>query len=472
MKTTSCSALTGILLPILLLCLSTLLQAQDRLDPVAMGKARASVATSRGLGAIAGNPGALDLPVTGTTPLPGNITFSLFNFGGTVGSTYFNTEEFSQIFSAQKKDPQPIGRLLRETEQLFVNAAIDLFSVRYQTEQSGSLGLHYGQRVFGRINFPERLAYFIETVNISGQDYRFTNDSGIGADWVSELGLSYGKAFNSGESGWFPSIGVGMTAKLMQGVVHFEVEDNSIITIDQIVGSQGGIAFLIQGGYSFRSAEPEDFDRDGAFNQLISALPPPTSGLGFGLDVGLSGVLYRHPQRGDALYFGLALQDIGSIVWNTNTYQRTLETVRDEVETLNTQRLSEYQGVLRRIPEYSTSLPSRFRVGLGANLGAWFPDLSGPFIVDAEAEFPLNNVPGNPVSPRMAVGGDWTLSPLFALRTGVSIGGTSDVGIGLGAGIRPLDWLSVDIGTSEVNALFTGKRVDLALRLSAGVDVR
>jgi hypothetical protein len=467
MKTMRSSLAAACLL--VLLTGGTMLHAQDRLDPVAMGKGRASVATVRGIGAIASNPGAIDLGENDPTSLRQKITFTLFNFGGTVGSTYFNTDEFRQIFSATQKDPQPIGKLFRETEQLFVNAGTDLFSVRYKLEGSGTLGLHYGQRVFGRINFPERLAYFIETLNISGQDYRFTNDSGIGADWVSELGVTYGKRFSAGGIGWLPEVGAGVTAKLMQGIVHFEVEPNSIFTIDQIVGSQGGIAFRVQGGYSFRSAEPEGFDRNGAFNQLLSALPPPAAGLGFGLDAGLSGVLYRDPNGTDILYFGLALQDIGSIVWNTNTYQRTLKTVDDTVETLNVARLRGYEGKLERVPDFSTPLPSRLRVGLGANLKALFPELSGPFTADLEGEFPLNNVPGNPVNPRLALGGNWALSDRFALRSGISVGGTSNVGIGLGAGIHPIDWLTVDIGTSEINALFNGKRVDLALRVSAGL---
>jgi hypothetical protein len=458
---------------------STVLSAQDRLDPVAMGKARASVATSRGLSAIASNPGALDLyPFQGST-LPQDLTLSIYNFGGTIGSTFFSSSEFQDIFGHKPQgisDPTRvrIAQLLQD-EKLFANGAIDLISARYRTRDGGTLALHYGHRIYSRVNFPNGFVKLLQTSNIAGQNFKFSS-RGIGGDWITELGLSYGKMLGSVTTpGWFPTVGIGATAKLLQGVARFEVVDNSIITIDQI-NVASSLQFHVRGGYTFRSAEPDGFDPGSAISKLTTALFPSTAGSGFGADVGISGVLYRMAplQQGgtgrDAVYFGFALQGLGSITWNTNTFQRSALGIDDTLQNsgVTNEQLRRYQGTLEPISSFSSQTPAVFRAGLGVDVGAYVPEMSGRLLLDIEGEVPLNDVPGNSPDPRLAIGGDWGISDEVSLRTGVSGGGTNNFGIALGVGVRPVEWLSVDLGTSELNALFNGKRVDLAVRAAVG----
>ena len=96
-------------------------------------------------------------------------------------------------------------------------------------------------------------------------------------------------------------------------------------------------------------------------------------------------------------------------------------------------------------------------------------DAGTPLILDIEGEVPLNDVPGNTVNPRLSVGADWQANEWLSLRGGLSGGGVSGFGVGIGAGIRPADWLAIDIGTSEINGIFAGKRLDLAFRAAAGI---
>ncbi len=465
----------------MLLCLVTANTAcaQDRLDPVAMGKARASAATARGLGAIASNPGGLDFPVPGGTTLAQRLTFSLYNIGGVIGSTYLSSSDFQQIFGnsggwPNQDERQHLGELLQD-ERLFANGANNLLTARYSTPAAGTFGLHYGHRALARLNFPDDFSRVIAKGELLADQYRFIN-RGVGGMWFTELGLSYGKQFGSARTvGWFPQVGIGATAKLLSGVAHFEVNDNSYIAVDQKTFG-GTRAYVIQGGYIVRSAMPEGLNLADALGAFEAAMFPPTSGSGLSADVGISGVLFRRSLNNgelavprDAIYFGLVVSDLGSIRWTDRAYERSQIGINDTLfnGTLSNDQFKAYQGTLKTIDGYTTNLPSTVRAAVAVDVGAYAP-VSGTLIVELEGELPLNRVPGNADDPRLALGADWGISNTFAVRGGISGGGVSGFGVGLGLGVRPLDWLAVDIGSSEVNGFFSGERVDLAFRLSAG----
>lgn len=451
--------------------------AQDRLDPVAMGKARASVASARGLGAISSNPGAVDFPATHRTTLEHDLTFALYNFGGTIGSTYFSSSDFQKIFGNEGGWPNQEERRqltdLLQDEHLFANGANNLIVARYHTRDAGTFGFHYGHRAYARLNFPEDFTRVVASGELLSERYRFIN-RGIGGTWFTEFGLTYGKSFGSGNVGWFPNVGLGATLKILQGVAQFDLHDNSFLAIDQMTVNSVR-SFVIQGGYIIRSAQAEGFDPANAFSEFLTGLFPGTSGAGLGGDVGVSGVLYRmsNPNLStvpvDAVLFGMALQNVGSITWSDKAYER-VQFVNDTLQNaaLSDEQFRKYQGTLRTIPEYTTKLPSIFRAGLSVNVGA-YTEVDGQLMVDIEGELPLNNVPGNPVDPRLSIGADWGFDPTFSLRAGVSGGGTSGFGVGLGVGWRPLDWLTIDVGSGELDAIFVGDQIDFAFRVSAGI---
>lgn len=479
-------ALTSVV--ILLVAGGTTLVGQDRADPVSMGTARASVATSRGLGAIFSNPGALDFGPNDRTALGQKFTFALYNLGGTLGSTFLSSSDFQQIFGRtegwpNQEDRKRLGELL-QAERLFANASNNLLVARYNTP-SGTFGLHYGHRIFSRLNFPSDFSTVLAEGQLFNNHYEFIN-RGIGGSWITELGLSYGiTAVSSTETSWFPVIGLGATAKLIMGVGHFELGENSIITVDRVTTS-GVFGYRIRGGYISRSAEPDGFNPGEDFSQFQTGLFPATAGTGFGFDLGVSGVLYRLAKwvgptdpngvnvmkgNGNAVLFGIVLHDIGSISWDKNTYRRTETNIDDIIPNaiLNDEQFSRYQGTLERIPAYSTSLPASIRVGLAVNVDAYDPEMEQHMQIGLEGELPLNEAAGNSPDPRVSLGGSVGINDWLTLRTGIRAGGVSNVGVGLGVGVRPLDWLSIDIGSSEIDAFFTGERIDLAIRVSAGL---
>lgn len=445
--------------------------AQDRFDPASMGTARSGIAISRGLGSLFTNPGGLDyLPIHETT-LPQDLQFSVYSGGGTVGGTYLAGDEFSQIFGsldgATNEQRERIGTLLVD-ERLFANGGVNFLSGVFRTKGGGTLGMHYGSRLYARVNFPDDLANLIATSNIASKDFRFVN-RGIGGVWLTEFGLSYGKVFGSQtKQGWFPSVGLGLTAKLIGGVGQFEVDENSAIYIDQI-NVNGQLRFLVRGGYTFRSAEPDDFDVVNAPGNFFSNPFPATSGFGYGFDAGISGVLYS--SKDQAFHYGFVLGNVGQINWSNKARERQALELNDTIgASLTNREFERFEGELVPVDDYSTALPATFRAGLGMRLGNASSD-NGVVTLGLEGEAPLNQVPGNTPDPRLAFGVDWSLMKELSLRSGLSVGGISDFGFGFGVGVRPVDWLTVDVGTSELNGLFSGDRLDLSARVAFGVTL-
>jgi hypothetical protein len=450
--------------------------AQDRTDPAGMGRGRASIATARGLGAVGNNPGALDLAPIDSLTLDQRLVFSIYTFGGTFGATYLSSDEFRDIFASGTKDRSRLADLLQD-ERLFANGAIDLIAARYRTD-FGTWGLHFGQRIYARINLPNDFADVIRTLNFGSQNFLFTN-RGIGGDWLTELGISYGKSFGSTSGpGWFPTVGLGLTGKLLLGVAHFDAEDNSVISVrSQTLNSVS--ATVIQGGYIFKSATADAFKAEDAVGQLLSGLIPGIAGTGLGADLGLSGVLYRKPGAAqgdrpvDALYYGMALQNLGFVSWSGNTYERRAVDINDTIPgaDLNAHGgLDTLQGKLTKSDGFTTHLPATFRAGVGVNVSAYVPTIPGTLTVDVEGELPISDLPGNPSDYRLAAGFEWAPLRWLAVRSGIGRVGTGLANVGVGLGVRPIDWLTLDVATSDIKGYFDGVRVDLAARVAAGFN--
>jgi len=461
----------GTLSFLLLITVSVSTFAQDRLDPVAMGMGRSATAFSRGLGALLTNPGGLGYHPLGRSSQAHDLVFSVYSGGGSIGGTYLAGDEFSQIFGegAGQTDEsrERIGELLVD-ERLFANGGINFLTGLWRLPNGGgTLGLHYGSRAYARVNFPDGLARLIATSNIADKDFRFVN-RGIGATWFTEFGLSYGRVFGDQSArGWLPSFGLGLSGRLIGGVVHFDVTENSALFIDQI-NVDGRLQFLVRGGYTFRSAEPDAFDQDGAVGNFLSNPFPSTAGLGIATDVGVNGVLYRGEKR--SVHYGMVFANLGRITWTNKARERRGSNFSDTLgASLGEAEFERFEGDLVTVEDYSTTLPSTFRGGLGLSIHPSGEGEPATLLIGLEGELPLNQVPGNTPDPRISAGVDWTAAEKFSLRGGISVGGISEVGIGLGVGIRPTDWMSIDLGTSELNGLFSGDRLDFAGRISFGI---
>ncbi len=453
---------------------------QSRLDGGGVGRAGASAASSRGLATIYSNPGCIDLDPVVDGEGSREIAFSVYNVGGVLGSTFLNSSDFDQIFGAgggwpNADDRRRLGGLLRG-DRLVGIAANSVIAARWPTD-IGTFGFHYAHRIFSRLDFPSDFTTILVDNELFNQRYEFVNN-GVGGDWITQFGLTYGTSVASNTS-WFPSIGLGATIKVIRGIAHFEVGENSILTVDRTT-TGGGIGYRVRGGYSVRSALPDGFDAGNTVSGFLGGLFPAGAGVGVGVDVGIGGVLYQTPrgkngEREQVAYFGIALSDLGSVRWNTNTTLRHQEQIDDLIPnaTLTNEQFSKYQGELDTIDAFSTGLPSLIRAGIafdGHSFGVGPEGL--PMIIEVCGELPLNDAPGNESSPKAALGATVGVTNNVVLRTGISGGGIDGFGVGLGVGIRPVDWLSIDLGSAEVDGMIAGDRVDLTLQVIVGLGER
>jgi hypothetical protein len=178
----------------------------------------------------------------------------------------------------------------------------------------------------------------------------------------------------------------------------------------------------------------------------------------------------------DALTFGLALDGIGSVRWDGSNLERRYPDIHD---TLNDSRggidnsiIYRYEAKLDTIGAFRTQLPTTLRAGFGADITAFYPGIPGDLIASVETAFDMNHAIGGERDTRVSIGAEWRPTHLFALRSGVQLGGRLGAAMALGVGFSPAKWFSIDLATSEVTSLFFAdrRRIDLALAASAHVS--
>lgn len=484
---------------LILCCLAQLgvarVAAQNRLDPAGMGRGQTSVAGTSGIAAIASNPGALDYRARATGPfgLGNEVTIGFFNLGGTLGSTFLSGSELGEIFSSGLSDQSSRVRLGEQLQsgRLFANGGNNPITVCWRLPGSGTLGLHYGQRLFSSVNLPDAVAAVLVRNELFEPHLDFFNE-GVGGIWTSELGLSFGTTFGRRETGpvidpgfggsdaaaardgWFPEVGVGATVKLLMGVTSQTLDEGSAITIERTT-KNNALAYHFRGGYIVRSAEPTGFNIGDDIGMFQLGLPAGNTGMGVAADIGVHGVLYRS-SGSDAVLFGLAVQDVGSVNWSTNAMERRALDIDTTIAfngSLSSDVLDNFSGDTTSINDYSTMLPTVVRAGLAFNLPVLMGSNQRGMQLAIEGELPLNDAYGSVDAGRVSVGAEYPLSDRFALRGGLRFGGINTFGVGFGFGWKIIDQLMLDVGSSEVNSFFGGDRVDLAFRLTLGLgDVR
>jgi len=231
--------------------------------------------------------------------------------------------------------------------------------------------------------------------------------------------LGYGKEFIIND---LLSINGGVDVKYLQGFGVLEASEKN-----GVLNAYG--AFSPSFGINFGSAAKNNPSADSSKSSL-----PKSAGHGYGADLGLN-VTYKEKWR-----LGIAVTNIGSITYNTNVY--TLQ--NSQVASLSTGGINGY-NFLTQIPNaigggnnglfkwegkqnIVIQLPTQLRIGLSQK----FEDDRAHVGVDVV--IPLNNTPGNLITPYYALGGDFKPVHWIRLSAGISHGGlyTTTVNIPLG----------------------------------------
>lgn len=482
--------------------------AQQRGDPVAIGMGRASVATARGLSSISSNVGALGMDALGARPERQRVELDIaaIPFGASAGSTYLSAADLDFVFASKNREDFSDADRVRlasliEEGRLSADACVDLVSFRLRAPGVGALAIRYGHRVRAQMTFPEN---FRTDVLQSGDIYdggdTFSNPE-IGGEWTRSLSVALASAYERpidpwATDVWLPTVGFGFSVGYVEGVVHFDVDDTSFARTRRIPSAAGEPYRRIQveGYYTFRSSEP----LDSTFSPSDAILEPGFIGAknaaasGFEGAFGMSMVILRRrpmesstrmadPLRPetfeagraaerDAIVLGLSVDGLGTLIWNgLNTQRRyaaIIDTLSEQSGPISNDIIYRYEAPLDTIGRFTSHLPASLRVGAGVDLTAFIRSVPGDLIASLEISKPLNEAIGWEKSTRVSIGGDWRPSPAFAVRTGFQFGGRLGAAMALGLGLRPLQWLSLDIATGEVTSLFFSdrRRVDLAFR--------
>jgi hypothetical protein len=465
------------------------LAAQERADPIAIGSARATVASSRGISSLFTNVGALALPalLNGEADEKVEVDLAITPIGIAAGSTYLNSSELDFVFDDKAcdvftdADRLRLGGLL-ERDRLAADVAADLAALRIRLPGIGAIGLQYGHRIRVRMNFPEE---FRRDVLGTGDVFaRSTNYEGadVGGEWVKRLALTLATSWervdpiDSGDV-WLPTVGFGASIATLEGIVHFDVDPESFVAT-QVLAPAGRTRRLgVEGYYAFRSAVPQNFEPSQAILRPGFGGADSSRALGWGGSLGVSAVVLRRVRLDedhafgtpldpeslsrrrrvtrDAITVGFTVDEIGSLDWTGLNLRRhrTIDTVvTDARGGLSYEVLCGYRGELDTVGSFTSTLPTQFRIGGAIDVTAFVPSIRGDLLAGVEAAFDLNDAIGREGAPRVSVGGQWRPWRILTLYSGAQVGGHKGFAWSFGASVDPLEWLSIAAATSDWTA--------------------
>ena len=145
-------------------------------------------------------------------------------------------------------------------------------------------------------------------------------NKGVGGAWTREIGITYSKQFlNYNE--FFSELSFGITPKLIFGIASLELDENSIISTNQI-NVRGSSGYRIRGGFKFSASHPDNFNLSEELSNFTTNFFSPSSGFGIGVNLGFQTVFIK--TANSKYKFGVELQDLGKINWSNQVFKRCL----------------------------------------------------------------------------------------------------------------------------------------------------
>lgn len=235
------------------------------------------------------------------------------------------------------------------------------------------------------------------------------NGSEMKLTWTREYNFSYGRKIIGSDSIFALYGGIGI--KYVQGLALIDVQSKN----NQLSGySSVSPAFGIN--YGAAAAEANQVTQSGGL--------PKTVGNGYGFDFGLNTIIKKK------LKIGLALNNVGSIIWKGNTYTMKdtfiVKTTNAGLQNYNIiSQLSNMFGSgvgslinLKPAQNITTQLPGMLRAGASILLGK-IAEVGVDFVMPVTS----NSVPGSIQNPVISLGGDLMPVKWFKFQAGFVHGG-------------------------------------------------
>lgn len=409
----------------------------------------------------------LPLPLPNASVVSGNNFMSISDFNYYFGATDSTNNEGKKVGRyLTEADIQRLQDMIEEGNNVFASVNINWLSfVYHSTPAAGSFGFSINDIVAMDLAIPKNLIKLMPGNELETL-YDF-NDTKMQAWGLREYSLSYARDVSEIFSGFFESFSAGVRLKYISGFAYMGLEN-----INTSFSVNGSYEFQAKSKLKAVTALSPDFgvkynfdESTGNRESNIGPFPEP-AGSGMGFDIGFTAVL-------DSVWaFGISINDIGSIKWDKETVAYEADT-RFTIKGFNDKDLTdslfntlEPEG--RYTEAFTTSLPSSLNLGAEFQLDKFLDgEFPGEMLILLQYSQGFNEVPGNTVKPRAAIGIDWMPANWFAFRNGFSFGGYDKFrwssGIGFITGST-----EIDMTVSHVNGLILGNDLK-ALGLTCGM---
>jgi len=445
--------------------------AGDRSNPRGMGMARTVNATARQFDALGINPALLGMRGRGNLSVglakvglglsSDFLSYDIYNdyFTGTLdGSgeivpTYLTDADKERILA---EFPDDIGTFMADGEAGFLGFSLTIDGV-------GGFGFSAADHLGGKALIAKDYARFaLYGLDSLGSTYLF-DGSGIGGWWWREYNLSFGMQIPLRSSKIRQLYG-GIGVKLVHGFGVAETVNSHGLLANERVEINQYIARL-ELDYLVRRARSSDLSEE---DTDVPFFPAP-AGSGFGLDLGVAVDI-------DGVLATLSITDIGSISWSgnlTETYSSYSGVITDPFNEATQDSIeSAIEGQVRPGSAFSTSLPTRLRIGFSFHSDSVRALRGFPrgLLLAFDYTQGLTSSLNNTVTPRFSLGVEYRPIYFLPLRTGVSVGGGTNVRWAAGFGLD-FHYASLDVGVENVLLFFTPTEYDM-LSLGAGLTFR
>ncbi|MBD3409384.1 MAG: hypothetical protein GF419_04190 [Ignavibacteriales bacterium] len=416
-------------------------------DAISEAMGRAGVASSRGIFAPGMNPANLVLSRPNRVEFNLNLPLPSLNFR--FGSDMFSIDDYNYYFSSDSTNAagERVGRFLSVEDEeklrgyfadggrVVAEAATNLFGVSVNLEPKiGAFALTVNESMIARAELGETYSTVAFEGILLNNTYDFS-DVDLAAWHMRKYALSYARDLDFIKQREFERIAAGVTLNYYTGFLYFATERMGTFVRNNDVGvlrGEGDVRL-------YAAAAPMygmewDFDSLAAPSAPFAPFPEP-AGSGFGFDLGVSATV------GEKWTLGIALTDVGGIVWDNRPvqYDYSQKIFMDDALDAE-QRESVENGVVGEGKyvedgDVFSAAPMAIRMGGAANVEKFIDGFPGTMVAALDYHQGLNSSPGNSTVPRFALGVDWKPGDGYPfVRMGTSVGGGRPVRLAFGLG--------------------------------------
>ncbi len=428
----------------------------------AMGKTY--TISSRGIYAVGINPANLALDN------PGHWEIGLPSLGVRTGTNFLSIDEFNYFFGGVDSAGTRIARHLTDDDKqrmrnLFAGGGdvvvdvntLDLgFSIK-PNDRVGAFAFTIQDYMTAQFTFPSGVIDLALSGNPLGSEYSL-DDMKLKMSWLRSYNLSWAHDLSILKPKSFKQLTFGIGLKYVQGFAYVGLE-----SISTKIKTNQDYSIFVSGDMQLRTALSSSFGVKYGFDSTAGSssssfsIAPQTAGSGFGFDIGFSAII------NDRWSVGVAITDIGSVKWKTNTAEYSSHssfTLTDLSDSTQRDSLANrFKGDGKFIDAFSTKLPTTLRIGT-----MWIvkPEV---FMLNMDINAGLNDAPRNDQSARFSIGGNWNAAKwLPYLRGGFSWGGAEFFSwtVGIGFSYKSMEF---NAATPDFQYIFTpkdGKRISFA----------